>query len=1323
LTVTAVGDLSPDEKYQIWLRNIALAPVELDDLEQNISQLRILPRISIVMPVYNTDVRWLRKAIESALNQIYPRWELCAVDDSSDDPRLREILSDYASKDQRVKIKFLERHEGIAGASNHALGMSSGEFVGFLDHDDELTPDALCETVAILNANPGVDFIYTDEDRIDEQGVRSDPFFKPDWSPELLMSYNYVPHFAVYRRSIVEEIGGFRLGYDGSQDYDLVLRFTERTEKVGHIPKVLYSWRKTAGSVASSLDAKPYAYRAAMKALREAGERRGFEVDVREIRAGGRYRVQYRLTGTPLVSILVPTRDSKLIEKCLRSLGRSTYSNYEVMVLDSSSGNEVQEVTLSFANCRALRFESSAPFNFSKINNWAARIASGEYLLFLNDDTEVIEPEWIEAMLEHAQRPRVGAVGAKLLYPDGSVQHAGVIVGLRGPAEHYAGIDDDDPGYYDLASVVRNCSAVTAACMMVKKDVFIDQGMFDEDLGRSWQDVDFCLRLRESGYRAVYTPYACLQHRHGATRGIGDRSPAEDVARELFVRRWKSVIERGDPYYNINLSKEKPYEIGFDSLIQKKANLRDPLELLLTIYHSRSDLQAEYPEVLHGHCFRLIRWAATHGVTEDSAKVHLKRFAAWYRASLGEAKESCPTISLDHSQPEEVRGLPAEEHQTVTLRTSTQPLVSVIMVTINRLAYTQRCLLSLSHIASPDITYELTLVDNGSIDGTPVFLKDRVRGAHVILNEENRGFGVACNQAAILAKGRYLLFLNNDTEIHSKTMRALIETMESDPRIGAVGGKLVYPDGFLQEAGSIVWQDGTTLGFGRGDIPNRSCYSYTRDVDYCSATCLLVRRSVFDQIGGFDDRYSPAYYEDADLCMAIKSRGHRIVFQPEAATVHREYGTSGASTAISLMLRNHPKFLEKWRTVLSKCPVPNPTDWVSVLRAADPRPGQWILVIDDKVAGLEGAGYPRMYRLLTMLRRLGHRITLIPMEYIGMDAQTRKLQQSCIEVFMGSRKQQTEFLENIGKVFDSVILSRPPVFREYAEQVRRLCPKARVIFDSEALWFMRSLRQAAVAQDRESARESLRTAAREFESQETALLESDLVLAVSDSDKEEILRVFPKAKVTVVPNIHDIEENVESPEARKDLLLVGGFLGGDGSPSADAVRFFAIMIWPLIERRLPNVKVHVVGANPPTSVSRLDSERVRVVGRVSEEELARYYRSCKVAVVPLRVGAGLKNKITESMAYGLPLVTTSVGAEGSKLVDGYSAFIADDPEIFAERVVQLYESDDLWRKFSNSSRELAIRHFSEEAVSARLQEIFRVPEAPEASSLESDTRS
>jgi GT2 family glycosyltransferase len=542
----------PNAQYQVWLQQHRLTPQEIARMKAAAKTFSYTPLISIVTPVYDTDEVWLRKAIESVRAQIYPHWELCLVNDASTKPHVGPILEESVAGDSRVRVKHLPYNEGIVGASTHALSLATGEFIGLLDHDDELSPDALFEVVKRLNEDPNLDLLYSDEDKLELDGLRVEPFFKPDWSPDLLLSMNYISHFSVLRRSILTDIGGFRAGFDGRQDYDLLLRFTELTDKIAHIPKILYHWRKTPGSAAASTAAKPFAYEAAQRAIEDALRRRGYEGRVERI-VPGLFAVRYRIPSAPLVSIIIPTRDRwQLLQQCVRSIEKKTdYARYEIIVLDNDS---IELETLNYLDAIASKwgvYRCPGPFNFSTINNFGASKAKGDYLLFLNNDTQVIRSDWLTAMVEQAQRPEVGAVGAKLLYPDGRIQHAGVILGIGGVAVHaFKYRPANSTSQYSFADVVRNCSAVTAACMLVRQRIFWEVGGFDERLRVAFNDVDLCLRLRQQGYLIVYTPFALLYHYESATRGR--LHPPEDE--ELAWKLWGDLIRRGDAYYNPNLT-------------------------------------------------------------------------------------------------------------------------------------------------------------------------------------------------------------------------------------------------------------------------------------------------------------------------------------------------------------------------------------------------------------------------------------------------------------------------------------------------------------------------------------------------------------------------------------------------------------------------------------------------------------------------------------------------------------------------------------------------------------------------------------------------
>lgn len=539
------------DPYQQWLTQHALTPERIRQLREEVQALVYQPKISIVMPVYNTEETWLRQAIESVRKQIYPKWELCICDDGSTVRHVSKVIAEYSRQDERIRVLRSPQNRGISAASNGALSLATGEFVGFLDHDDELTMDALCEVVKLFNEQPDLDFIYTDEDKLTVDGRRVEPFFKPDWSPDLLLSMNYITHFAVVRRSVVQAIGGFTEGLDGSQDHDLFLRISEKTQRIGHVAKPLYSWRKIPGSAASDIQAKPYAHVAGRHALQEHLNRRGIAGEVVDGLTPFRYRVRYQIAGQPLVSIIIPIRDRvELLKRCLESIEeKTTYRHFEIIIVDNQS--EEPETLAYLARLPHTVIPLPGPFNYSRLNNVGAAHTRGEFLLFLNNDIEIISGEWLEALLEHAQRKEVGAVGAKLLYPNRTIQHAGVVLGHGGVAGHaFWYLPEDFTGYFDFPQIIRNCSAVTAACMMMRKSVFVEVEGFDEKIRVAFNDIDLCLRVREKGYVIIYTPYAVLYHLESATR-----KSLHPVADEEYVRRrWGRVIDAGDPYYSPHLS-------------------------------------------------------------------------------------------------------------------------------------------------------------------------------------------------------------------------------------------------------------------------------------------------------------------------------------------------------------------------------------------------------------------------------------------------------------------------------------------------------------------------------------------------------------------------------------------------------------------------------------------------------------------------------------------------------------------------------------------------------------------------------------------------
>jgi GT2 family glycosyltransferase len=548
-------------RYNAWIgRNEPTG----DELErQRLFTFPYQPVISIIVPVFNTPKKYLDDMIRSVTNQSYARWELCIADGGSSDPEVKRHLLSAAEGDPRIKIKLLPENRGIAGNSNEALSLATGDFVALLDHDDLLPPFALFEIAKAVNGCTDADFIYSDEDKISEDGTtRFEPHFKPDWSPDTLRSCNYITHLTVIKKELLHVVGNFREGYEGSQDYDLIVRATEKARHIVHVPKVLYHWRTHDLSAAGRPGVKPYAHDAGRRLLTDHLRREGIEGVVEDGLGPNLYKVTYPVNNDQVISIIIPNKDhAEDLARCITSImTKSTYRRYEIIIVENES---VENTTRTLYNKLQERgavkiVEWKRPFNFSAMNNHAAKHASGTVLLFLNNDTEVLTSDWIESMLTHAARKEIGAVGPKLLYPDGKIQHAGVILGIQGTAGHsHKYFDRGAVGYFSLLKRVHNVSAVTAACLMMRSDVFEEVGGFDEEFSHSYNDIDLCLRVRQKGYRIIYTPYAELYHFESKSRGYIDSPESEaryKLEAELFTSRWDALLRKGDPYYNVNLT-------------------------------------------------------------------------------------------------------------------------------------------------------------------------------------------------------------------------------------------------------------------------------------------------------------------------------------------------------------------------------------------------------------------------------------------------------------------------------------------------------------------------------------------------------------------------------------------------------------------------------------------------------------------------------------------------------------------------------------------------------------------------------------------------
>jgi GT2 family glycosyltransferase len=551
-TKPARGSKTPSE-YQKWFEKHRTPAADFPRLREQGRTFEHQPCISIITPVFNTPLPWLEECVQSVLDQVYDRWELILIDDNSDKAELLRFLSDLAARDSRIVLDKLDKRGGISAASNRGLELAKGEFIGFLDHDDVLEPDALFQHVKWLQDHRDADMIYSDEDKLTEEGLDS-PIFKPDWSPDYFLSCNYICHFTLIRADVLEKVGGFRSEFDGAQDYDLFLRVIERTTRIDHIPRVLYHWRRSRASTADNIRRKPGSLETGRLALEAHLERQAARGHVTVDWRTHAYWIKRDLAEPKPISIIIPVRDRvDLLARCLDSITReTTYAPYEIVIVDNDSRTEEARAYLAGLKHRVLNY--GGPFNYSAINNLAVEQTDNPWLLFLNNDTEVIDGDWLTTMAEHIQRPEVGAVGPRLLYPDDTVQHGGIVVGVGGIAEHaFRGFPAEAPGVCRQLQVTRNYSAVTGACLLTRRDVFNKVHGFDEErLPVTFNDVDLCLKIRRAGYLVVYTPFARLYHHESGTR----RRTIEPMETGVMRERWAAVLD-DDPYYNPNLSRER----------------------------------------------------------------------------------------------------------------------------------------------------------------------------------------------------------------------------------------------------------------------------------------------------------------------------------------------------------------------------------------------------------------------------------------------------------------------------------------------------------------------------------------------------------------------------------------------------------------------------------------------------------------------------------------------------------------------------------------------------------------------------------------------
>lgn len=623
--------------------------------------------------------------------------------------------------------------------------------------------------------------------------------------------------------------------------------------------------------------------------------------------------------------------------------------------------------------------------------------------------------------------------------------------------------------------------------------------------------------------------------------------------------------------------------------------------------------------------------------------------------------------------------------------------VSIVIPVYNKWKYTLNCLKSIAENTEGD--YEVIVIDDSSTDETARVLS-KVKNLHLIINEQNEGFVESCNRGAKASKGKYILFLNNDTMVTTGWLPPLLETIRRED-VGAVGSKLVYPDGTLQEAGSIVWRDGSALGYGRGDDSSKPEYNYVREVDYCSGASLMVKGELFARIGGFDERFKPGYYEDTDLCFAIRKFGYRVIYQPMSVIVHFEGVTCGTDIHAGIkkyQAINRPTFVEKWKATLDKHEYYE--SYKNVLSSRNRLPGHSILILDDRIPNPEqGSGFPRAYRLVKFVAELGYRVTLFPLvNATPWQPYTNELQQLGIEVFYGGNLSLSQFARERAGYYDLVLVSRPHNMEKAVDIIKGSFPGAALLYDAEAIFSMREMLKARVKGD-----ERMEKIAEEMMTQELNLVEkADLIITVSENERRIIAEKTGFNNVMVWGHPIGVKEPQTPFNQRKDILFVGGFPGLD-SPNEDAIIYFAKEVFPKVEAEL-TCRLFIVGMNPPDSVRKLLSSSVIVTGYV--EDLTEYYEKCRVFVVPHRYSAGIPWKLHEAMSYGIPSVVSKLTASQLDLTDGKEVLVADTSEDFAAKVIKLYQDEELWHTVQHHALNLIRETCAPDKMKAALNEII-----------------
>lgn len=1049
-------------------------------------------------------------------------------------------------------------------------------------------------------------------------------------------------------------------------------------------------------------------------------------------------------------SIIIPTRDKlEYLRPCLESIFSSELAgDVEILIVDNNSEDPATKAYLDEIsgrdNCRVLVWNE--PFNYSAINNFAVQQAQSRLLCFLNNDIEISQADWLSQQLPLAERSDVGAVGCVLLYPDSSIQHAGIALDELAIARHIGHGEAKDYLSQQGIEQVYAVDAATAACLFMRRELFLRLGGFNEqNLAVAFNDVDLCLRISDKGLPILLNPGVALVHHESVSRKSdvlpANRGRAQEEYRYMLARWQHRLAGR-------HFTQGLP-----DNLLSAKAGDGQALSELIdnasqVLYQdpgARLKLQSQSGPASASAEGDANYWRREYlelAGHHEALKQHVDDLQQLNDRILGsplwrlsKPLQQIKNRILGRPQPEPVTSEPKnndepktvdqtspsqEENfksrfrieagsqlrqflgsgQTLDFTPITEAELTVLLVFYNQAALSLLCLRSL--LEHGDIPFQLIIVDNNSSDETAQLL-DRIQGAEIIRNDDNTGFVHAVNQGARRASGEYLLLLNNDAMLAPRTLSEAVATLAADSAVGAVGGRIELLDGSLQEAGSIIFNDGACLGYGRGDNPDAPAYRFQRDVDYCSGACLLVRTAQFLEMGGFDEDYAPAYYEESDYCVRLHGKGLRVVYNPRVQITHFEFASSSGFTGAAELQAKHRDLLcQKHAAFLAGRLANDPANVLRARHFDNQRPN--VLVLDDRVPHPNlGAGYPRSAHMLTALSRMNLNVTLLPMLYPTDDwQQVYTTLPANVEVMLDvGQAQLARFLEQRQGLYRYMIVSREhnmAAFNRICADNPALLEGVELIYDAEAVTAPREVaRRRLMGEQISDAREQ------ELIQAELELARGAAQIMAVSSREAAYFKSAGFEQTTVLGHTMQARPGANAFAERRGLLFVGA-LRDEGSPNVDSLLWFIINVLPLIEKEMPDVTLTVVGDNTAASLATINKPNIRFTGRM--DSIDELYDSARVFIAPTRFAAGIPHKVHEASAHGLPSVTTSLLAQQLGWQHEQQLLLADDPAGFAGQCLRLLQNEKLWNAVRQSTLTVVERDCSAENFEQALAGLF-----------------